>query len=95
MSDLIDWLRAQLVPRHAEQEEGMAISDDELRRRFVYHAPNAETRGIHEAVREATLAYVYTMVKLVDNDTSDELDLWLRDFERSTFWMHAHIARNR
>lgn len=71
-----------------------ALQQDELRRRFVYHAPTAETRGIHDAIRALTLDYARRLNALVGGP-SRESSLMFTALEEASFWAHAHVARNR
>jgi len=70
------------------------VDPKELERRFVYHPPTADTRGVHEQVREATLQYAALVSRLME-DESRETSLFFTNLEEASFWAHAHIARNR
>lgn len=71
----------------------MAIDDAEIRRRFLYHAPNAETRQVHDDIRALTLNYAQALVDLIPGE-SREKSLMITALEESSFWAHAHVARN-
>lgn len=65
----------------------------EIERRFLYHAPTEETRAIHDRVRALTLEYAQAIVDLLPGE-SREKSLTVTALEESSFWAHAHIARN-
>lgn len=65
----------------------------EITRRFVYIAPNDNTRSVHEEVREATLDFAALMNQLLPGE-SREKSLFFTALEEASFWSHAHIARN-
>lgn len=70
----------------------VAIADDDVTRRFVYHAPNEQTRDVHEEVRAKVLAFAGEMNDLLG--PSRESSLFFTSLEEASFWAHAHIARN-
>lgn len=65
----------------------------EIERRFVYHAPNDQTRDIHNQIREEVLAFAERMNNLLGGE-SREVSLFFTELEVASFWAHAHIARN-
>jgi len=67
------------------------MTPEEIERRFVYHAPDERTRGIHEEWRHHERWYAE---HLADFAPSRELSLAFTKLEEMTFWVHAHIARN-
>jgi len=66
----------------------------EIDRRFVYHAPTEETRKIHDAIRAEEIRHANAMNDLMGGE-SREASLMFTALEESSFWAHAHIARNR
>jgi len=73
--------------------------DEELKRRFVYHAPTEETRAVHEEIRAEMLAFARTIVDTLQGPSgqmpaSREVSLALTALEECSFWAHAHVARN-
>lgn len=66
----------------------------EIDRRFLYHAPTEGTRELHDKVRYLTLTYAHAMAELLDGQSSREISLVFTALEESSFWAHAHIARN-
>lgn len=64
---------------------------DEVERRFLYHAPNTETRELHDHVRAITLIYAQEMARLLP--AGRERALTITALEESSFWAHAAIAR--
>lgn len=68
---------------------------DELEHRFVYHAPDGDTRELHDAIRAKFLAFALDLAAAIRPDTSREVSLTFTALEEASFWMHAHIARNR
>jgi hypothetical protein len=71
----------------------MDIDEAEIRRRFLYHAPTDETRGIHDAIRAEEIRHASAMAELVPG-ASREKSLLFTALEESSFWAHAHVARN-
>lgn len=65
----------------------------ELERRYVYHPPNEETRGLHEEWRKHEMWYAEHINDLPGGDTREKA-LAFTALEETTFWVHAHIARN-
>lgn len=78
-----------------EKRPGGTSDPAEVERRFVYHPPTPETREVHEAVRETMLGFAQEINRLVDDDESREMSLAFTALEECSFWLHAHIARNR
>lgn len=66
---------------------------EELDRRFIYHAPDENTRELHNDMREAEQDYAGIINNLPGGE-SREKSLALTALEECTFWVHAHIARN-
>jgi hypothetical protein len=73
----------------------MVINPDDINRRFVYHAPNEGTRELHDRTRALFLDFTRALVASVDAESSRETSLMLTSLEEASFWLHAHIARNR
>lgn len=69
------------------------MTKEELERRFVYHAPTDETRGVHDRARSLTRAFAAEMEGLLPGE-SREKALFFTALEEASFWSHAHIARN-
>lgn len=67
----------------------------EIQRRFRYHAPTDETRGVHDAIRADMESFAHRLNALVDDDESREMSLAFTALEECSFWLHAHVARNR
>jgi hypothetical protein len=70
-----------------------ALEATEVERRFVYHAPDEETRVIHDDIRARVLAFAAEMNEVLE--PSRETSLFFTSLEEASFWAHAHIARNR
>jgi len=69
------------------------MTNEEIERRFKYHAPNDATRAIHDEVRDQTLAFAQWLDSNLPGE-SREKSLVFTAFEEAMFWAHAHIARN-
>lgn len=69
----------------------MAISDDELKNRFEYHAPDDIKRVAHERVRNELLAVGRLIVAMTPE--SREQSLAITHLEDAMFWANAAIAR--
>lgn len=65
---------------------------DEIERRFVYHAPDNETRALHDTVRAIDLQHAQQIIELLP--PSRERSLAVTALEEAGFWAHAAIARN-
>lgn len=68
-------------------------SEEDLERRFTYHAPDEATRRLHDEWRANERAYA-RLVNAIDGGETREKSLALTALEEATFWVHAHIARN-
>lgn len=66
----------------------------EIDRRFKYHAPNEQTRELHDSVRDEFLSFAHLMNDLVPDETR-EMSLFWTKLEEAQHHLHAHIARNR
>ena len=71
----------------------MALAPAEIERRFTYHAPDTETRAIHDELRAMEREYAERLA-IVLGGSSREASLAFTAFEEAMFWSHAHIARN-
>lgn len=71
----------------------MALDEAELDRRFTYHAPTDTTRALHEAWRGFERRFAEAINDLPGGDTREK-SLAFTKLEETTFWVHAHIARN-
>lgn len=71
--------------------EKKAISQEEIERRYLYHAPDDATRALHDEWRRHERWYAE---HLADFEPSREISLALTALEELSFWVHAHIARN-
>lgn len=69
------------------------MTTEEIERRFKYHAPDEHTRYLHDQVRELTLEYAKRIDELLPGE-SREKSLTITALEESSFWSHAHLARN-
>lgn len=65
----------------------------ELERRYKYHAPDDQTRVLHDDVRDMEMNYAMNMDRVVPGD-SREKALMHTHLEQAAFYAHAHIARN-
>lgn len=65
----------------------------ELLRRFTYHPPGPATRVMHDGLRKLEREYAARLDALLPGE-SREKSLAFTAFEESTFWGHAHLARN-
>ena len=69
------------------------ITNDELTRRFNYHAPQTqETVKRHERVREACLFAATEVIEMTGSPTPEQT-LAVRKLEEAMFWANAAIAR--
>ncbi len=68
------------------------MTTDEFNRRFLYHAPNDDTRALHQAVRDQVMEFAMFLDDLPGD--SREKALAFTALEESQFWAHAHLARN-
>lgn len=68
-------------------------SEEELERRYTYHPPDEDTRGLHDQWREREKQYARLINQLPGGETREK-SLALTALEELTFWTHAHIARN-
>ena len=65
---------------------------DEMKRRFMYHAPNDVTKELHQDVRVRVLEFAdFLNAALPD---SREKSAAFTALEESQFWAHAALARN-
>ncbi len=68
-----------------------SISEEELDKRFTYHAPSETTRIIHDRMRE----FERDCAEVLNSfNPSREISLAFTKLEEMAFWVHAHIARN-
>lgn len=65
----------------------------ELDRRFIYHAPDEDTRVLHNQTRVNEQVHAKMINDLPGGETREK-SLALTALEECTFWVHAHIARN-
>ena len=72
----------------------MMLTQEEIERRFVYHAPNDQTRAFHDDVRKMMLCFAESSSARFSGASSRELALFYTALEEASFWLHAHIARN-
>lgn len=68
------------------------LSNEELERRYTYHAPDEETRELHGFLRRQERRWAEVINNLPGE--SRELSAALTKLEEAMFWAHAHIARN-
>lgn len=68
------------------------IDKAEIERRFLYHAPNENTRKLHDDVREVTLDYALFLLDALPE--SREKSLAFTALEEASYHAHAAIARN-
>jgi hypothetical protein len=68
------------------------MTPEELDRRYTYHAPDDETRALHDTVRAQEKQFAEFMDSMLED--SREKSLMLTKLEEAMFWAHAHIARN-
>lgn len=68
------------------------IGQDELRKRFTYHAVKGDQPGRYEAIRERALGWAV----FVDANCPDsrEKSLAMTAMEEAVMWANAAIARN-
>ncbi len=69
------------------------MTPEELDKRFKYHAPDAQTRMLHDEVRRFERDFAVVMDSLL-GDESREKSLMFTNLEQAMFWAHAHIARS-
>ncbi len=69
------------------------MDEAEIRRRFEYHAPNAETRDLHDMLRVIEIERAKMLNDLLPGE-SREKSLMFTALEEAQFWAHAHVARN-
>lgn len=70
------------------------IDNDEIERRFSSYPPTPETHRVHDAVRAAYISHAENLLGLFGEGESREKSLLFTALEESSFWAHAHIARN-
>jgi hypothetical protein len=71
----------------------MHITNDELKRRFNYHAPKTQAKAEqHEQVRAVLLAAAEEIVELTGAPTREQ-SLAITALEEGMFWANAAIAR--
>ena len=68
------------------------MDQEELERRFTYHAPDDETKNVHGWLREMNRRYAEEIAAILGE--SREMSLFWTNFEQASFWAHAHIARS-
>jgi hypothetical protein len=68
-------------------------TSEELDQRFTYHAPDAQTRELHDEWRKHERWMADHINDLPGGETREK-SLALTKLEEQTFWVHAHIARN-
>jgi len=73
--------------------DNLPLSFTELKRRFTYHAPNEATRDLHDDLRQEVKAFARRLNFLL-GEPSREASLAFTALEETSFWAHAHIARN-
>ncbi len=64
----------------------------EIDRRFDYHAPDDETRALHQAARTKAKTFATWMAKNLPEGR--EAALAQTSLEQALFWSNAAIARN-
>lgn len=70
----------------------MPLSPDEVRKRFIYHAPKGDQTHRYEQLR-AAFASVATLVDGLVPDSREKATA-LTHLETAMFWANAGIARN-
>lgn len=74
------------------QNQALALTFEEIEKRFNYHAPTPEKKTLHENVR-----YRLKQVALDLNQSlppSREMSLFFTHLEEAMMWANAAIARN-
>ena len=66
--------------------------NNELEKRFTYHAPREGQPKIYETIRYAVKVLAYDLTNYCP--PSRELSLALTKLEEAVFWANAAIARN-
>jgi hypothetical protein len=69
------------------------VDQDEINRRFEYHAPDEKTRNLHDQYRVLEKQYAELINELPGGETREK-SLAYTKLEEMAFWVHAHIARN-
>lgn len=69
------------------------MTEEELTRRFKYHAPTKDTQDKHQQIREAVILFARILDASLPGE-SREKSLAFTQLEESQFWAHAHLARN-
>ena len=68
------------------------MDNDELNKRFTYHAPFGDQPRRYEDIRRN--AYTFAGFLVASCPESRELSLALTNLEQAVFWANAAIARN-
>ena len=69
------------------------MNDEEIERRYTYHAPDSATRELHDNFRTHERWYAKAINDIPGGDTREK-SLAFTALEEMSFWTHAHIARN-
>ena len=70
----------------------MPLTDEELKRRFEYHAPNEATKELHQSIRRLTMSTAQHLNLVLPEGR--EKALAFTALEEMQMWCHAAIARN-
>jgi hypothetical protein len=68
------------------------MEDQEIKKRFTYHAPKGNQPEKYAAIREAALRFADTLNQLCPE--SREKSLAFTSLEEAVMWANASIARN-
>lgn len=69
------------------------MNDEEITRRFVYHAPGPRARLRHDVVRGAFRGFALEMSDNLSDVDGREVALFFTHLEEAAMWAHAAIAR--
>lgn len=68
----------------------MAVTDEELKNRFLYHPPGPGARELHEDVSKATLEMARVIVQTTQS--SRQQAVALTKLEETRMWWNAAVA---